>query len=114
MLPASLAGLRAGIHGHADIGLRERGSIVGSIAGHGHEFPFGLLAFDQRHLVFGLGLSEEIIDARFLGDRRRGERIVSGDHHGANAHRAKLIEALFHAAFDDVGQGYRAQHAAVF
>ena len=30
-------GLRAGVHGHADVGLRERRRVVGAVAGHGHE-----------------------------------------------------------------------------
>jgi len=30
-------GLRAGVHGHADIGLRQRGRVVGAVAGHGDE-----------------------------------------------------------------------------
>ncbi len=58
--------------------------------------PGGLLALDQRHLRFGRGLGEEIVDAGFAGDRARGQRIVAGDHDRANAHRAQAIEA--HAA----------------
>ena len=60
-----LGGLRAGVHGHAHVGLRQRGSVVGAVAGHGHELALGLLVADQRELVFGLGLGEEIVDARF-------------------------------------------------
>ena len=33
---------------------------------------------------------------------RRGHRVVAGDHHGADAHRAHLVEALAHALLDDV------------
>ena len=38
----------------------------------------------------------------FRGDRRRGHGIVAGDHDGADAHAAKLGEALADAALDDV------------
>ena len=41
---------------------------------------------DQRHLVLGRRLGEEVVDAGLLGDRRGGERVVAGDHHGADAH----------------------------
>ncbi len=109
-----LGGLRAGVHGYADIGLSEGGSVVGAVAGHGDEFAFGLLALDQRHFVFGLGFGEKIVDSGLAGDGRGGERVVAGDHHGANAHGAEVVETLAHAAFDDVGEGDDAEHAAVF
>ena len=50
----------------------------------------------------GRGLREEIVDAGFRGDGRRGHRVVAGDHDGADAHAAKLGEAIANAAFDDV------------
>ena len=56
-------GLRAGVHGDADVGLGERGRVVGAVAGHGDQLAFGLFALDEVHLVFGLGLGEEVVDA---------------------------------------------------
>src|ERR1700757_838109 len=38
-----LGGLGAGIHSNADIGLGERGRVVGAIAGHGDELTLALL-----------------------------------------------------------------------
>ena len=95
-------GLRSGVHGDANIGLRQRGRIVGAVAGHGDEFPFGLLVLDQRHFVFGLGFGKKIVHAGLPRDGRGGQRIVASDHHGANAHRAQMIEAFAHSAFYDV------------
>ena len=40
-------------------------------------FPPCLLAADQRHLVLGRRLGEEVVDAGLLGDRLRGERVVA-------------------------------------
>ena len=108
-----LGGLGAGIHGHADVRLRKRRGVVGAIASHGHEFALGLLALDQRHLVFGLGLGQEIVDPGLAGDGGGRQRIVTGDHHGANSHGAKLVETLFHAALDDVGKRDGTEHEAV-
>ena len=65
-------------------------------------WPPCLLLADERELVFGRGLGEEVIDARFLGDGGGGERVVAGDHDGADAHRAETLEAFRDAAFDDV------------
>ena len=45
------------------------------------------------------------------GDRRRGERVVARDHHGADAHRPQLVEALGHARLDGVLQADDAEHA---
>jgi hypothetical protein len=50
-----------------------------------------LLALDQRHLVFGLRFCQKIVNSRFTSDRRSGKRVVPGDHHGTNAHGAKLF-----------------------
>ena len=57
-------------------------------------------------------MREEVIDAGFARDGGGGERIVAGDHHGADAHGAKLVEALAHAALHDVFQLNDAQSAA--
>ena len=64
-----LGGLRAGVHRHADVGLSQRGRVVGAVAGHRDEVAAGLLALDQRHLVLGRGLGEEVVDAGLVGDR---------------------------------------------
>ena len=107
-------GLRSGVHRQAHVGLRQRGSVVGAVAGHGDELAFGLFGADQRQLVFGLGLREKIVKAGFARDGRGGERIIARDHHGADAHGSQLIEAFAHAALDDVLQMNRAENAAIF
>ena len=69
-----LGGLRAGVHGHADIRLGQRGRVVGAVAGHGdHACRPACSLRMQRQLVFRLGLREEIIHAGFHGDRRGGQ-----------------------------------------
>ena len=73
-----------------------------------------MLALDEVHLVFGFGFGEEVVDAGFAGDGGGGEGVVAGDHDGADAHGAELIEALAHAAFDDVLEMDDAEGAAVF
>ena len=106
-----LGGHGAGVHGEAHVGLGESGCVVGAVAGHGDEAAAGLLFFDQVHLVFGRGLGEEIVDAGFGGDGGGGQRVIAGDHDGADAHVAELLEALAHAALDDVFQVHDAQGA---
>ena len=61
-----LGGLRAGVHRHADIGLGERGRVVGAVAGHRDEVARLLLLADECELVLRRGLGEEVIDARLL------------------------------------------------
>ena len=107
-------GLRAGVHRHADIGLRESGRVVRAVAGHGDEPALRLLVADAPQFVLGRGLRHEIIHAGFRGDRAGGERVVAGDHDGADAHFAKLREAFLDAAFDDVFQLDHAERFASF
>ena len=106
-------GLRAGIHGDADVGLRQRRRVVGAVAAHGDELALGLLVADEPQLVLGRRLGEEIVDAGFRRDRRRGHRIVAGDHDGADAHAAQLGKALADAALDDVLEVDDAEQPAV-
>jgi len=111
---AGLAGgLRAGVHGDADIGLRERGRVIGAVTAHGDQLALGLLVADELQLVLGRRLGEEIVDAGFGRDRGRRHRIVAGDHDGANAHAAKLVEALADTALDDVLEVDDTQEPAV-
>ena len=86
-------GLGAGVHRDADVGLRERGRVVRAVAGHRDEPSLGLLVADQLELALGRRLGEEVVDAGLLGDLRRGQAVVAGDHDGADAHRAQLLEA---------------------
>ena len=95
-------GLRAGVHRNTNVRLGECRGIIGAVAGHGDETTTSLLALDERHLVFGLGFGEKIIDARFLRDCGGSKWIVTSDHHRANAHRAQPIEAFPHAALHDI------------
>ena len=106
-------GLGAGIHGDADIGLRQSRRIVGAVAAHGDELALGLLGADQLELLLGRCLREEIIDAGFSRDCRSGHGVVAGDHDGADAHAAELGEALADAAFDDVLELDDAEQLAV-
>ena len=78
------------------------GRVVGAVAGHRDELAARLLPLDERHLVLGGGLREEVVDARLLGDRLGGQRVVTRDHDGPDAHAAQLVEPLPHALLDDV------------
>src|SRR5436190_1921897 len=82
----------------ADAGLRESGRIVGSIAGHRHEFPLPLLAPDERHLVFGRRLGQKIVNAGLVRNRRGRQWVVARDHDRADTHRPQMIESLADAA----------------
>ena len=103
--------LGAGVHGHADVGLGERGRVVGAVAGHGHELALRLLVLDEAHLRLGRRLGEEVVDAGLAGDGRGGARVVAGDHDRADAHGAEAVEALLDAALHDVLEVNDAEHA---
>ena len=44
-------GLRAGVHGDADVGLGQRGRVVGAVAGHRDEMAVGLFLADALQFV---------------------------------------------------------------
>ena len=106
-----LGGRGAGVHRDADVGLGQGRGVVGAVAGHRDELAALLLGPDQGHLVLGGGLGEEVVDAGLCGDGLGGQRVVAGDHHGADAHRAQLVEAFAHAGLDDVLEVDHAQGA---
>ena len=111
MLPASFAACVPVFIATPTSACASAGRVVRAVARHRDEPAAGLLALDQRHLVFRLRLGEEVVDAGFLRDRRRGERVVARDHHRANAHRAQPVEALADAALHDVLEVDDAEHA---
>ena len=103
--------LRAGLHGDADVGLRQRRRVVGAVAAHGDEPALGLLGADVAQLVLGRRLGDEVVDAGFRGDGCGGDRIVAGDHHRLDAHAAQLGEALLDVGLHDVLQVDDAEQA---
>ena len=103
-VPRFLRGGRAGVHRHSDIGLSECGRVVRAVSGHRDHASVRLLVADQLELSLGRRFGEEVVHARLAGDDGGGHGIVAGDHHGADPHPAQLVEALLHAAFDDVLQ----------
>ena len=102
MFPASLAAWVPVFMATPDVGLGQRRSVVGAVAGHGDEEAARLLLLDEGHLVLGRGLGEEVVDTGLRGDGCRGERVVAGDHHRADAHGPQLVEALPHARLHHV------------
>ena len=58
-----LGRLGAGVHRHAHVRLRQRGRIVGAVAGHRHQLAAGLFLLDERHLRFRRRLGEEVVHA---------------------------------------------------
>ncbi len=113
MLPGLARRLRAGVHRHAHVRLRERRGVVRAVPGHRDEPPVGLLLADELELALRRRLGEDVVDARLLGDRRRGQPVVAGDHDGADAHRPQLVEARPHALLDDVAQLDDPEHLRV-
>jgi hypothetical protein len=73
----------------------------------------GLLGANAGDLVLGLGLGHEVVHARLPGDGRGGQRVVAGDHDGADAHATQLVEAGFQAGLDRVLEFNDPQHLAV-
>ena len=74
--------------------------------------PSACSLLDVFELVLRRGLREEVIDAGFLCNRGGGQRVVAGDHDGADPHRPQRCEALLHTALDDVFEVDDPEHFA--
>ena len=103
-VPGFLRRLGPGIHRQPYIRLGEGRRVVGAVAHHRDQLAVGLLFADISEFRFRSRLRDKVIDARLLCNRRGGERIVAGDHDGAQTHVAQPIETLAHPRLEDVLQ----------
>ena len=62
-------------------------------------------------LRLGRGLGDVVVDAGLLGDGLRGQRVVAGHHHGANAHLPEPFEAVPDAGLQNVFEHHHADDA---
>jgi hypothetical protein len=72
-----------------------------------------LLLADDADLVLWFRLGHEVVDARLVGDGRRGQRVVARDHDGSDTHAAELFEPLTHAWLHGVFQVDAANDLAI-
>ena len=102
MLPASRAACVPVFMATPTSACAQCGRVVRPVAAHGDALALSLLFTDEPKLVLGRGLRKEIVDASFRCNRGSSHWIVASDHHRADAHTAKLGEALADAALYDI------------
>ena len=109
-------------HGDADVGLFERGRVVHTVAGHGHDMTARLERPDQPQFLLGRNTGEDcrafdhvgqLIFAQFAqvasahreairrafetdgaGNGRRGEKMIAGDHLHPDARGAAVAHGF--------------------
>jgi len=69
-----------------------------------------LVLANQLEFVFGCGFGQKVVHTGFGGNRRSGEPVVAGDHHGFDAHTAQFAKALLDADLHNVFELDNAQH----
>ncbi len=106
--------LRAAVHHDGHVGLRQRGRIVGAVAGHRDELALCLDVANQLELCFGRHFREEVINTGLRGDRGRRELVVAGDHDRLDAHPAQFREAFLDMGLDDVLELDHAENMPAF
>ena len=77
--------VRAGAHGDADIGRRQRRRVVDAVAGHGDHPPLAAQALHDVRLALGQDLGLHVVDPELSGDRLRRRAVVAGQHDDADA-----------------------------
>ena len=105
--------LSAVVHRHADVSLGQCRCVVGTVATHGHQSPVILLMANARQFFLGRGLGQHVIHTGFGRNGCGGQRVVTGDHHGANPQLAQLGKAFADTGFDHVLEVDRAKQPAL-
>src|SRR5699024_3289287 len=127
-------------HAHADVGSLDGGGVVDAVAGHGGDGAVGLPGGDDAHLVLRLhtgvnavlldGLADLAVgdfvqlsagdglagvgdDAQLLGNGHGGVLVVAGDHDGADAGLAALLDGGLDLGTDRVNHAGQAQEAQI-
>ena len=59
-------------------------------------------------------MGHKVIHASFGGNGSGGQRVVTGDHHGANTHFPQLSKSLFEATFDDMLELHNSENFVSF
>ena len=80
-------------HGHADIGLGQRGRVVDAVANHRDLTALGLQPLHRLHLSGRQHLGNHLGDAGVASDRRGSGGAIAAQHHHAEA---QLAEAPHH------------------
>ena len=113
-MPASLAACVPRVHCQSDVCLRQRGSIVGAVTNHRDQLAVGLFLADVCQLRFRGALRDEVVDAGVLRNRRSGQRVVSCNHHAADAHRTQTLQAFADTGLEHVGEHDDADNVCAF
>ena len=77
--------IRSRAHRNADVGGRERRSIVDAVAGHGDDPAFLPQTFDGLALVLRQNFRLDFSNAELAPHGLCGRPIVAGEHHDADA-----------------------------
>ena len=105
--------LGAIVHRHANVSLGQGRGVVGAVTTHGHQTAVVLFLTDARQLFLRRGFGQHIIDACLRSNRRRGQRVVTGHHDGADPQLAQFGKTLANPGLDHVLEVDRAQQSTV-
>ncbi|MNQ95039.1 hypothetical protein D3C85_1105800 [compost metagenome] len=108
-----LGGLGAFVHGQTHVRLGQGRCVVGTVTAHGDHAAIGLLLADIGQLLLRGCLGDEVIHPGLGGDGGGGQRVVPGDHHGADPHVTQDLEAGLDAWLDDVLEVHHPQQLLV-
>src|SRR5215207_1460722 len=103
----------AGAHGDADIRGGERRCIVDAIARHRNYATYGLIALDDRALLFWQDFRLDFVDSESPRDGFGCGPVVPGEHDDPDTFRLEPRESLRRGVLDRVSDGEDARHAPV-
>ena len=94
--------LRARVHRHGDIGLRQRGCVVGAVADHGHKVSHALIAANQFQFCRRFCFRHKIVNTGFRGNGCGRQRIIAGNHDGLDAHLTQFGDAAAYSFLENI------------
>ena len=105
--------VRAGAHRHPDVGRGERGGVVDPVAGEDHVLALVAGRPHDRLLAGGGHLGMHVVEFQLARHGIGGGRAVPADHDQLQAERLQLAHRRGGGILERVGEGDRADRAAI-
>ena len=105
--------VRSRSHGDANVGLRERGSVIHAVARHGRDMPLGLQLLDDFAFLMGQDAGVNSIDAQRARYRVGGCAAIASDHYNSNALAMKAFDRFGSGGFYWIGNADDSSNFAV-
>src|ERR1700730_27102 len=93
-----------GTHGEADVCGGQRGRVVDTVSGHGHDVTLLTETLDNLSFPMRLHFGFDLVDAKLFGNFHRELATISGDDGDAHALRTQFANGIRSRLLHAIGQ----------